>query len=179
MRRFIAALAGVLLAATASAQVVSQGPSGFQTLFTNGASSGNGADLTSDVLTTCSTYSLPAGQLANVGDVIHITAGGTLAASTDLKTVAVRIGGTVVASGSSSATGGSQWVSDTWLMKTGPSTQTYGSDMLINNQGVGILSNTLALTDTGALTVTVTGQNATNSVAGSVTCRLAIVQYLH
>jgi hypothetical protein len=178
--KILVSIFGAFLAASASAQVVSGGgPSGFLTLFTNGASSGNGADLTEDTLTTCSSYTLPAGQLANVGDVIRIFAGGTLGASTDSKTVRVKIGSSTVGIIISAAVGGTQWSSDIYIMKTGSNTQSSGGYTMANNQGVGISSFALTFTDTATQLISVTGQNATNSVAGSVTCRMAIVQYLH
>jgi hypothetical protein len=150
------------------------GPFVSRGLYATGASVGNGADTTEDTLQT---YVVPANTLVNVGDRIIIEAAGTFAASTDNKTMRVRFnGGTASAFISGIAVGQTLWSTRFVLMKTGANTQMFigpviSSNTVLNNGGG------LSLTDTASITITISGQNATNPVAGSITCRYMTVDF--
>jgi hypothetical protein len=178
MKRIILAAALCLASIQAHAQLITNPPSGFQRLFSQGASSGNGADLTEDTLTTCSTYSLPANTLANVGDTIRIVAGGKLGATTDARTYKVKLGSLIVVAVATSLAVATDWYAELSITKTGASTQSYSA--IATSLGIVAFarSGTASLTDTAPIAVTVTGQNATNTVAGSVTCQMIIVDLM-
>lgn len=144
-------------------------------LYITGTSVGNGADTTEDQLQT---YMLPAGQLANVGDMIHIIAGGVFAGSTDSKTVKVKFANAALSIPTGSTVGQTRWSSEVWIVKTGSNTQSFMAVGTNVSASAGTNNGTATATDTNALSVTVTGQNATNSVAGSVTCQFLTVQYI-
>lgn len=143
-------------------------------LFNTGASVGNGADTTEDTLQT---FVIPAGQLANVGDRIVIEAGGALTGSADVKVVRLRFNGGSGAAITSNASTEVAWMCRLVMMKTGANTQasviTFGATTISAYN-----CTTGALTDTSAITLTVTGQNNTNFVAGSITCRYLTVDYI-
>lgn len=176
MKGIFAAIALLIGMGSAHAQSVTASSGGFSRLYSNGTSVGNGADTTRDVMMS---YTLAAGQLANAGDVIHIRAGGTLAASTDQKVVSLVVGGTVIAQDNSAATGGTTWSMDVTLIKTGSNAQSYISAMTVKSGIVAPTSGTLTLTDTGTIAIQVAGQNQTNSVAGSITVQVLTVDYEH
>jgi len=150
---------------------------GSRTLYVNGAVAGNGADLTEDSLMS---YSLPANTLANVGDTIRIFAAGALGATTDAKTVRIKFGTTPVHAPNSSAAGTTRWTSQIYITKTGSGTQSYGTMgvMQATAVGSGVISGTLTKTDTSPIAIEVTGQNATNSVANSVTIQLLFIEFI-
>jgi hypothetical protein len=174
IRFFVAIL--VVSGGTAYAQQVSPALLNAEVpLYVTGVSVGNGADTTEDQLQT---YTLPAGQLANVGDIIHITAGGVFAGSTDSKTVKVKFAGAALSIPTGSTVGQTRWSSEVWIVKTGSNTQSFMAVGTNVSASAGTNNGTATATDTNALAVTVTGQNATNSVAGSVTCQYLAVQYI-
>lgn len=144
----------------------------YQNLYTTGASVGNGSDLTEDLLQT---FTVPANTLLANGDKLHVVAGGSFGATTDAKTVRVRfngVGGTVLSAPLGSAGGQVAWSVDIWIVKTGASTFTLRSlGTVLNAATNGTQNSTGNLQNLAtALAMVVTGQNVTNSVAGSVTC---------
>ena len=145
-------------------------------LYTSGTVAGNGADTTEDTLYT---FTLAAGQLAVVGDIIRIKVGGGLAATTDNKTLRVKLGGQIV--GSLAATGAAQtaWYCEASIIKTGTNTQSYISSFILTAGNANPRSGTLTLTDTGTLVVAVTGQNNTTAAANSITAQAITVEYQH
>lgn len=179
MIRALAAFLLSLITISADAQVVSNGTTapGFVRLFSNGVSSGNGADITEDTLSTC-VYTIPANQLANVGDTLHIVAGGTFAGSTDVKTARVRLGGVTVASFVGSTAGATAWFMQADVIKTAAGAQMTNTFSFALNQTSFVLGGATALTDTATIPLLVTGINATNSVAGSITCRYLTVDFV-
>lgn len=164
-----------LISGPAFGQIVTPGTSGFQHIYATGTSVGNGADTTEDTLQT---FTLPAAQLTNIGDVIHIRAGGTLAATTDNRTVRVRFGGQVVGGFSISVASATVWWVDVTVIKTGANTQSFVAtgDYGAGNQAK---SGTLTVTDTASIVLSVTGQNSTTPTAGSITCQVATIDYEH
>lgn len=144
-------------------------------LYITGTSVGNGADLTADTLQT---FTIPANTLKNVGDIIHVVAGGIFAASTDTKTAAIKFGATSQVTITATTTSAVRWYGEVWFMKTGTNTQSYTGvgAQVANSSGTNSATTTLAEGSTIALTVV--GQNSTNSVANSVTCQLLMVEYI-
>jgi hypothetical protein len=153
---------------------------GLTHLFATGASSGNTAAVnTEEALATCS-YTMPANQLLNIGDMLHILAGGTMSPDTNSKTMRLRfngIAGTMVGSAIGSAAGHIRWATDTWIVKTGASAQSYSSNMTLPPSGNAGGSGTMAITDTAPIQILATGQNATGG-AGTVTCQTMSVDYV-
>lgn len=175
-KSFLAALAS-LWCLSASAQVITPAPSGYRMLYVTGTSVGNGADTTQDTLQT---FTLGAGQLANVGDTIHLVASGTFASSTDTKTARVVFGGQNLASQATATSGVQFWSVEVWIIKTGSSAQSYAVMGSINGTSSGgTTTGTKTVTDTAAITINITGQNSTNSVANSITCQTLVIEYLH
>ena len=147
-----------------------------RTLYATGVLVSSGADTTEDTLQS---YSLPAGTLANVGDRIRITAGGSFAANTDAKTARVRFGPTQFQTAVSSNAANLNWQIVLEVQKTGANTQSTYSIGFTNAQSPGVGGTTAsALTDTAAIAISATGQNSTNPTAGSVGCRYFVVEYL-
>lgn len=151
-------------------------PVGPRSLFAPVASVGNGADTTEDTLQT---LTIPAATLVNIGDRIRIVAGGTYGATTDSKTVKVKIGAAVIfATLTASIATAVSWRTTIDVVKTGANTQ-FGTSSSTSHQVVAQSQNvTGVMNDTGTLAVVVTGQNNTNSVAGSVVCNYLSVEYL-
>lgn len=136
-------------------------------LYKTGAAVGNGADLTEDTLAT---YTVPANTLAADGDILHIRAGGTLAASTDSKTVKIKWGGVTLATlGPYTAVGNVAWSADVRVIRTGSAAESFIAMMTAQNStAFTAASNTTTVNTTVTNDVVVTGQNTTNSVANSV-----------
>lgn len=173
MIRFLALF--LLLSFSAFGQVITPPATKYVVLGTITASVGNGADLTEDTLQT---FQVPAGQLANVGDRLHIVAGGTFGATTDSKTARVKFGSSsAIGAITGSTAGQTTWAITVDIVKSGSSTQSVSAFAMHTNGSSGN-NVTLNQTDTNQLAVTVTGQNATNSVAGSITCRYLTVDFI-
>jgi hypothetical protein len=142
--------------------------------------SGNGTDLTEDPLTNCN-LTIPAGILANVGDVVQITLGGSFGATTDTKTLRVRqtsIAGTVLSSTAATAVSAIRWGLVLKFIKTASNAQTVNT---ISSVGSGAFTGTntitTANTDSATIPIVVSGQNVTNSVASSVTCLFSQMEF--
>jgi hypothetical protein len=161
----------------AGAQQVSGGPTTFTRLYATGASVGNGADLTEDTLQT---VSLPTGTFGTIGDTVHIVASGTLAASTDSKTVRVKFGSNQMGPPVASAATNLRWTFDAVLVRTGASqfSFTYWGAMTGGTGTTTINGGTTSQTETSPIVVAVTGQNVTTSAAGSITCQLLTVDFV-
>lgn len=145
-------------------------------------SSGNAADLLELVLPTCS-FTIPANSLPNVGDVFQITLGGKFGATTDSKSVRVRLGTTIAGvpiiwTASGTVAAALSWVATIRYMKTAVNAQTV---IVMANVGNGTFNGTSesssSLVETVANQFVVTGQNTTNSVANSVTCQYMQTEY--
>lgn len=147
---------------------------GLHRLFITGTSVGNGADLTEDTLQS---FTIPANTLANVGDVIHIYAAGTFGGTTDNKSVRIKFGGNNIDLPSTSTASVTKWWAEVIVMKTGTNTQTYMSTAGSSASIPGTTTGTLTLTDSSTIALLVTGMNSTNSVAGSVTCQMLVVNF--
>jgi hypothetical protein len=178
-------LIGGLLAAPfirpwrAAAQTLSPGSPAFQRLYQTGVNVGNGADITDDILQT---YTLPAGQLANVGDALSMLAAGSFATSADSKVARLKFGNVVFTTQPSVAGTTPGWRIQATIIKTGANAQ--GSEWVIANglpgfsDSVFIGNSPQTVTDTAAITIVVTGQNVTNPVASSISCRVLIIDFI-
>jgi hypothetical protein len=161
----------------ATKQYVDAHTSGFShTLYATGAPVGSGADTTEDTLQS---YSLPGGTLANVGDRIRITAGGTFINNTDSKIARVRFGPSQFQTAVSSNASNTSWQITLEVQKTGANAQMTNSIGFTNAQSPGVGGSSSALNDTAAIAISATGQNNTNPTANSVTCRYFVVEYIH
>ena len=139
------------------------------------ASIGNGADTTEDTLQT---YVIPANTLRNIGDLLRIRAGGQLGATTDTKIVRIKINGNLMMQCSGATAGGNVYTLETTLQKTAPNVQASTGIGLVPGAAIAGTSNAPTITDTAPMTLTITGQNTTNAVAGSITCRFLTVEYV-
>lgn len=178
MRKIIISLIGIVWATIACAQPYGPGSQtqlGLVNLYNTANSVGNGADVTEDILQT---FVVPAGKLTNVGDRLIIEVSGTLGATTDNKSVRIRLNG-AVAIGTFTVSAAAQvaYSGRVILMKSGANTQAAYSLFTVSNVAVGG-NGTPSVTDTAAITITVTGQNITNSVAGSIICRFMTVDFI-
>jgi len=129
------------------------------------------------VADTMKTYTLPAGQLANVGDMIHIVAGGKMAASTDAKNVRPKFGGVVLSNPIGSTAAQILWSVDIWVLKTGANTQTWWAQGGVINIYNGNSGGTLTQTDTAPIPITIDALNSTAATAASISTQMLVVQY--
>jgi hypothetical protein len=134
---------------------------------------GNGADTTEDILQS---FTLPAGALATVGQKIKIKACGTYGANADNKTIKVCFGAQIYNTGII-AQSGTAWGIELEVWKTGPSTQAYyTSGLYCGSSLVGTGGGTLTQTDTGAITIKITGQAGTAN-ANDIVCSGMFVEF--
>jgi hypothetical protein len=168
-----AALFVTLAIGSAPAQTVVQGGGKSFTIFGSATLQGNGADTTEDALAAYTgTVSL-----VNVGDVIHFSGRGVAAASTDVKTIRVKLGSNTTCSATNSAAGNVTWFMDCWIMKTGAGTQSFW--FFNNNATNNVVSsfNTTSTADTAPITLSLTAQNATTATANSIQIQSGVAQY--
>jgi len=168
----------LLVPLLARAQTVTGGAASVTTLISSQvAVVGNGADTTEDTLFT---VTIPAGTFVNVGDAIHIIARGTNAASTDTKSVRVKFGGSNSDTFNTNIVGQTTWYIDEWLWKTGTNTQAWTAfHNLASNSGSNGFNSNLAITDTAAITLLITGQNSTAATANSIQTSAIMVWAVH
>jgi hypothetical protein len=176
-------LAGLLIPPAPAQQVT--GPSAAYRNFGGNyaGSSGNGADLTEDILPTCS-FTMPINAMPNVGDVWQVTLGGKFTGSTDTKAVRLRAGtttaGPIVWTASAAAASNTAWVVVIKYMKTSFNAQNFLALANIGssaNAFSGTIINSSSLQETIVNNFVVTGQNSTNAVASSITCQYMQTEY--
>jgi hypothetical protein len=173
MRGLLALL--LLVPLLARAQTVTSTVTRPVLLFQSVALVGNGADTTEDTLYTAP---IAASQLANVGDTFHVVARGLTAASTDVKSIRVKLGASNVCTFNSSAVGNTTYMIELWIVKTGANAQ---STVCFSTNATNAVANALtvtAVTDTAASSISVTGQNNTTSTLNSIQAQLIMVWYL-
>jgi hypothetical protein len=146
-------------------------------LFTSLSVIGNGADLTEDTLVS---YTIPANTLVNVGDALRIVASGAFIGSTDAKTARIRIGGITSGTPTTTAATSTTWRVELNVTRAALNTQEYEYFGAISGAaGTQLYNNAQSsLGDASPATLTVTGQNTTNSVASSVTVRTVTVDLI-
>ena len=132
---------------------------------------GNAADTTEDVLFT---YSLPANSLSVSGKGLEIKAFGTFAANGDAKRAQISFGSTVVAdTGATNANGGG-WMLEAMVFKTGAvgsNTQiSQGQSAIGSTHGGCTTVGTPTESESGAITVKVTGASTGSGQANDVLC---------
>jgi hypothetical protein len=128
---------------------------------------------------------MPIGAMPNVGDIWQVTLGGKYISSTDNKSARVRAGTTstgvpIMLSAVATALNQTSWAAIIKFMKIGFNAQnvwvmsTIGSS---SNAFSGTNVSTGAFQETLVNNFVVTGQNATNPVASSVTCQYMQIEY--
>jgi len=130
-------------------------------------------------------WTLPAGLLAAVGDVIHSVVKAELAGTTDSKTVRMRLtatsnglGGNVISTMTCNAVATLHAVTESWVMKTAANAQkTWFTAMNANNNVVSGDASP-ALTDSAVMYLSITVQNNTAATPGSITIFAAFTEYL-
>ena len=178
--RLLAVLLVLLPVAASAGPFYPPTASGVTKLSTNGTIVGTGADTTEDALMQ---YTIPAGTLVNVGDRVHIYAAGKQGATTDTKSLRVRLGscsaGTLIVGQNTASAAAVGWVADIVILKTGSNTQSYGATtQFAGTQGVSGGSGTLTQTDTAGILVCFTGQNSTTATLNSVQQQIMTVDYM-
>lgn len=179
----ISSVTGTAAFVRANVPTLTAGVTGSGTFSTMGALSkqfsaagiGNGADATDDTLFT---YTLPANSLDTTGRQIVIEAFGKFAANGNNKTVKLWFGTTMVFSSGVVTTNNLGWWAMVRLTKTGASTQIgigFGAG------GAAIWSVAVPMagteTDTGAITIKVTGASPTTAAAADVVGNALTVTY--
>jgi hypothetical protein len=159
----------------ATMQFVLNRGAGNRLLYQTTAVVGNGADTTADVLQT---YSVPANTLVNVGDRLFVRAGGSFVGGTDSKSVRLTWGGGVVGTVTGAAAAQLSWRIDSDIMKTASGVQTLSLILSTNSNIVSGGVTSLTRSDTAAIVVAVTGQNATTATASTITCSYFTVDYV-
>jgi len=149
-------------------------------LYVASAVVGNGADITVDQLQR---FTLNSSQLRNIGDAIIIDVGGQIAASTDTKSVWVRwVSQAGAALWTTTGSGGSlcHWSASITITKQSAGVQQYKAQGATTSANYlsGTITGQVGQDDTVPIDIFVYGQNATNPVANSVTCRIFRVAYL-
>lgn len=167
----------------ATVPTLSAGASGSGTFSTVGdlskqfsaAGIGNGADATDDTLFT---YSLPANSLDATGRQIVIEAFGKFAANGNNKTVKLWFGTTMVFSSGVVTTNNLGWWAMMRLTKTGASTQ-IGIGFGVGGAAIWSVAVPMAgtETDTGAITIKVTGASPTTGAASDVLGNAMTIRY--
>jgi hypothetical protein len=100
-----------------------------------------------------------------------------------VKTARVRwggIGGAAIAAPSGSIASATRWTARAQIMRNGANVQQYASmsNVAASGNTGGALGGVAGVTETAPITILVTGQNTTNSVANSVTCDYLGISYL-
>lgn len=138
-------------------------------------SQGNGADTTEDTLYT---FSLPASSLSRTGQGVRVRARGTFAANGDNKTVRLYFGSSVVLSSGTLTSNNLAWESELWVAKNGASTQLASGEFLVPGADDIQLNGAGTETDTGAITIKLTGQ-AGSANANDIVCNMFSVEFLN
>lgn len=157
------------------------GAGSVEKLFISGVPVGNGADATEDTLFT---YTLPAGKLANNGDVIYINAVIQNAANANNKTCKFYFGGTSFAVESANALNNNTFHVQLIIKKIGANSQMMFLHSMNSANGTGVtnagnvLSNqTASETESGTIVLKVTGQSA-SSGANDVVCKAYDITFI-
>lgn len=131
---------------------------------------GNAADTSEDVLFT---FSLPASSLTVVGEGITILAFGKLASNGDNKTVKLYFGAQVYSLGTV-ATANVSWMAKLTVFRSAANVQVILGEGRIAATPIALSVLSGSETDTGAITIKVTGQSGA-STANNITANAMIV----
>lgn len=131
---------------------------------------GNGVDTTEDVLYT---FSLPANSLTVTGQVIEVSASGTLANNGNNKTVKLYFGSQVYSLGLVT-TANVVWTAKLTITRTGSNAQLILGEGMINATPIARALLTGAETDTAAIVIKVTGQSGT-AAANNIVAKMMTV----
>jgi hypothetical protein len=130
--------------------------------------------------TTLQTFTLPANALDVVGRGVRIRAWGTLGADANNKILRLYFGAsTTIHPGFGGTTAnGSAWYFDAEVRKTGSSTQTAFANLIVGFSDIGANVSAPNQTDTSAIVIKVTGQNAA-AVANDIVCSAMTVEFIN
>jgi len=153
-----------------------------QKLYTDGSASSNTAVLNTEEI--LKSYTPPTNSLWAVGDMLHIVASGMAAATTDTKTLRMRIGGitgSIIAGAATANTASTvRWTLEAWVLKTDTALAhtCAGLGSVLNGNAGGTTATTYNADDTQPQQIVVTGLNATAAAAASVTCQFLMVELI-
>ena len=123
---------------------------------------------------TLSSYTLPASALSSTMTGLRVTAFGSTASNANAKVVKLYFGSTVVGTATTS-TSAAPWRIEATVLRTGPSTQSYGSSIVTS--ATTAAAGTSTQTDTSPILVKVTGE--TVSAAGDATHLGTTIETIH
>jgi hypothetical protein len=129
------------------------------------------------------TYTIPAGQLATVGDMIRFTAAGTLISSADARTMAIQLGSANAGfAASANAATQTDWAIVGELRKIASNQQFASAVVWASSpaQAPGNFAPAVsfcALTDTSGIVANVNCRNLTTATAGSIVVTYLLVEY--
>jgi hypothetical protein len=147
-------------------------------IYSDMTSTSNTAITTEEILKTAP---IQANQLQNTGDTLEIEAWGTLAATTDSKTVRLRwngIAGASLVSPFTVSAAGNKWRIMGTVVKSAVNVQQLSGQGIISNTNYATSSISSGVADAAPTTLVVTSQNATTAAAGSITCDGFRVSYI-
>jgi hypothetical protein len=147
-------------------------------IYSDMTSTSNTAITTEEILKTAP---IQANQLQNTGDTLEIEAWGTLAATTDSKTVRLRwngIAGASLVSPFTVSAAGNKWRIMGTVVKSAVNVQQLSGQGIISNTNYATSSISSGVADAAPTTLVVTSQNATTAAAGSITCDGLRVSYI-
>ena len=143
-------------------------------LSVNTTSNGNTAVTSEEILMS---YSLPAKTLSATGKGIKIRAWGTTAANADNKTIKLYFGSAVITT-PTAATNNKGWEVELEVFRTGSGTQVVFGKGQVDTTNVTPLVTTGTETDTGAITIKVTGTAGTAN-ANDIVAKGLIIEMLN
>lgn len=151
--------------------------SSVRVLATNVTPAGTGADTTEDNLMT---YPLPAGTLSANGQCIRVTAMGIGVSTADATTLRCYFGSTAIVTKVLEASQINSWRAVFEVTRTGAATQVAGGTIENGATICSIANRITAVSETlsGAVTIKLTGQRASTSVANSIIQYLMTVEFL-
>jgi len=142
----------------------------------NVTSAATGANQTETDLIT---YSLPADSLNTTKDIIRVKAWGNTGANANTKTMRLKFGGLTLASNDiTTAPNNKDWVLEGMIVRTGSDTQEATGQGHVAEIGQTYAHHTATETDSGAITIKVTGQNGTSN-ASDITAQGMSVEFLN
>jgi len=147
-----------------------------QRIYSKYSDTGTTAVTTEEALAT---YTLPAGYVANDGESIRITATGTFAANTHVKTLKVKVGTTVYATNAvTTSPNAKDWKAEVVITRSGATSAVGHGIMFVDATAPDYTSvDKSGITWANANDITVTGQNGTATVNDTV-CGLVLIEHL-
>lgn len=142
-------------------------------IFTFFGSVGNGADTTEDTLKS---FPLPANALDAVGRGIYIYAWGTYANNTNSKTARLYFGAASISALSQNNVG---WALEMVVGKSAANVQQVNGQSVVGTSHGGTTTAAGAEVDTAAVTIKLTGQDATSATASAIVLNGMFIQFMN